>query len=141
MSETADLREIEEDNPPLTPETSDLQRMAFPVEVRRRTRVVKTKAELTAWSQVIEQQGYSIADKDMRTLTSYTCFRALEIEEKEENRLIILIKENLVYSEHDILGDIYSMRPRKRAREGFLHRALQIKRNRVPATDDADGTL
>ncbi|OBS16171.1 hypothetical protein FPOA_13140 [Fusarium poae] len=122
MSETADLREIEEDNPPLTPETSDLQRMAFPVEV-------------------IEQQGYSIADKDMRTLTSYTCFRALEIEEKEENRLIILIKENLVYSEHDILGDIYSMRPRKRAREGFLHHAPQIKRNRVAATDDADGTL
>ncbi|KAL3588072.1 hypothetical protein FPOAC2_13971 [Fusarium poae] len=141
ISETADLREIEEDNPPLTPETSDLQRMAFPVEVRRRTRVVKTKAELTAWSQVIEQQGYSIADKDMRTLTSYTCFRALEIEEKEENRLIILIKENLVYSEHDILGDIYSMRPRKRAREGFLHHAPQIKRNRVAATDDADGTL
>ncbi|KAH7184452.1 hypothetical protein DER44DRAFT_859433 [Fusarium oxysporum] len=141
MSETSDLQEIEEDNPPLTSETSDLQRMAFPVEIRRKTRVVKTEAELTAWLEVIEQQGYSMADQYMRTLVPHSCFRALKIEEKEEDRLVILVKENLVYSERDILGDIYTLREKKRAREGFLHRTLQIKRNKVIETDDADGTL
>ncbi|KAH7186494.1 hypothetical protein DER44DRAFT_858835 [Fusarium oxysporum] len=141
MSETSDLQEIEEDNPPLTSETSDLQRMAFPVEIRRKTRVVKTEAELTAWLEVIEQQGYSMADQYMRTLVPHSCFRALKIEEKEEDRLVILVKENLVYSERDILGDIYTLREKKRARDGFLHRTLQIKRNKVIETDDADGTL
>ncbi|KAH7142399.1 hypothetical protein DER46DRAFT_640329 [Fusarium sp. MPI-SDFR-AT-0072] len=141
MSETSDLQEIEEDNPPLTSETSDLQRMAFPVEIRRKTRVVKTEAELTAWLEVIEQQGYSMADQYMRTLVPHSCFRALKIEEKEEDRLVILVKENLVYSERDILGDIYTLREKKRAREGFLHHTLQIKRNKVIETDDADGTL
>ncbi|KAH7228603.1 uncharacterized protein BKA55DRAFT_626446 [Fusarium redolens] len=141
MSETSDLQEIEEDNPPLTSETSDLQRMAFPVEIRRKTRVVKTEAELTAWLEVIEQQGYSMADQYMRTLVPHSCFRALKIEKKEEDRLIILVKENLIYSERDILGDIYTLREKKRAREGFLHRTLQIKRNKVIETDDADGTL
>ncbi|EXA28878.1 hypothetical protein FOVG_19554 [Fusarium oxysporum f. sp. pisi HDV247] len=141
MSKTSDLQEIEEDNPPLTSETSDLQRMAFPVEIRRKTRVVKTEAELTAWLEVIEQQGYSMADQYMRTLVPHSCFRALKIEEKEEDRLVILVKENLVYSERDILGDIYTLREKKRAREGFLHHTLQIKRNKVIETDDADGTL
>ncbi|KAI3573302.1 hypothetical protein IWW34DRAFT_887597 [Fusarium oxysporum f. sp. albedinis] len=141
MSETSDFQEIEEDNPPLTSETSDLQRMAFPVEIRRKTRVVKTEAELTAWLEVIEQQGYSMADQYMRTLVPHSCFRALKIEEKEEDRLVILVKENLVYSERDILGDIYTLREKKRARQGFLDRTLQIKRNKVIETDDADGTL
>ncbi|KAH7184255.1 hypothetical protein DER44DRAFT_862599 [Fusarium oxysporum] len=141
MSETSDLQEIEEDNPPLTSETSDLQRMAFPVEIRRKTRVVKTEAELTAWLEVIEQQGYSMADQYMRTLVPHSCFRALKIEEKEEDRLVILVKENLVYSERDILGDIYTLREKKRAREGFLHHTLQIKRNKVIETDDAESTL
>ncbi|EXA29093.1 hypothetical protein FOVG_19367 [Fusarium oxysporum f. sp. pisi HDV247] len=141
QEEEAALFPFEEDTPPLTSETSDLQRMAFPVEIRRKTRVVKTEAELTAWLEVIEQQGYSMADQYMRTLVPHSCFRALKIEEKEEDRLVILVKENLVYSERDILGDIYTLREKKRAREGFLHHTLQIKRNKVIETDDADGTL
>ncbi|WKT54335.1 hypothetical protein QSH57_004919 [Fusarium oxysporum f. sp. vasinfectum] len=118
-SETSDLQEIQEDNPPLTSETSDLQRMAFPVEIRRKTRVVKTEAELTAWLEVIEQQGYSMADQYMRTLVPHSCFRALKIEEKEEDRLVILVKENLVYSERDILGDIYTLREKKKSKRRF----------------------
>jgi hypothetical protein len=115
--------------------------MAFPVEIRKKTRVVKTKAELTEWLELIEQQGYSMVDQHMRTLVPHSCFRALKIEQKEEDRLVILFKENLVYSEHDILGEIYHLRRQKRRREGegLLHGTLQNKKYRVTNPDNVDG--
>jgi hypothetical protein len=140
-SETSDLQTIEEDNPPPTSETSDLQRMAFPVEIRRKTRVVKTEAELRAWLEIIEQQGYSMVDQHMRTLVPRSCFRALKNEKREEDRLVILVKENLVYSEHDILRDIYPLRQRKRARIDFFHHVPQNKRKKAIQTDDVEDIL
>lgn len=140
-SETSGLQTVEEDNPPPTSETSDLQRMAFPVEIRRKTRVVKTEAELTAWLDVIEQQGFSMVDQHMRTLVPHSCFRALKNEKKEKDRLVILIKENMVYSELDILGDIYPQRSKKRARNDFFHHVPQNKRKKVIESDDSDSTL
>ncbi|EGU72966.1 hypothetical protein FOXB_16521 [Fusarium oxysporum f. sp. conglutinans Fo5176] len=141
--EEAALFPIEEDTPPPTSETSDLQRMAFPVEMRRKTRVVKTEIELTAWLEVLEQRGYSMVDQHMKTLVPHSCFKALKDEEQEKDRLIILLKE--FHSEYDFLEDGCLQWAKKRARVEYIFRDAdeirEKKRTRVNQTDDVDDIL
>ncbi|KAI3572325.1 hypothetical protein IWW34DRAFT_824384 [Fusarium oxysporum f. sp. albedinis] len=141
--EEAALFPIEEDTPPPTSETSDLQRMAFPVEMRRKTRVVKTEIELTAWLEVIEQRGYSMVDQHMKTLVPHSCFKALKDEEQERDRLIILLKE--FHSEYDFLEEGCLQRTKKRERVEYIFRDAdeirEKKRIRVNQTDDVGDIL
>ncbi|QKD57628.2 uncharacterized protein FOBCDRAFT_242084 [Fusarium oxysporum Fo47] len=141
--EEAALFPIEEDTPPPTSETSDLQRMAFPVEMRRKTRVVKTEIELTAWLEVLEQRGYSMVDQHMKTLVPHSCFKALKDEEQEKDRLIILLKE--FHSEYDFLEEGCLQWAKKRARVEYIFRDAdemrEKKRTRVNQTDDVDDIL
>ncbi|KAF4331729.1 hypothetical protein FBEOM_14501 [Fusarium beomiforme] len=143
QEEEAALFPIEEDTPPPESETSALRRMAFPVEMRRKTRVVKTEIELTAWLEVIEQRGYSMVDQHMKTLVPHSCFEALRGEEQEKDRLIILLKE--FHSEYDFLEEGCLQKAKKRARVEYIFRdADEIrkkKRIRVNETDDADDSL
>ncbi|KNB17729.1 hypothetical protein FOXG_15501 [Fusarium oxysporum f. sp. lycopersici 4287] len=143
QEEEAALFPIEEDTPPPTSETSDLQRMAFPVEMRRKTRVVKTEIELTAWLEVLEQRGYSMVDQHMKTLVPHSCFKALKDEEQEKDRLIILLKE--FHSEYDFLEEGCLQWAKKRARVEYIFRDAdeirEKKRTRVNQTDDVDDIL
>ncbi|EWY79437.1 hypothetical protein FOCG_18380 [Fusarium oxysporum f. sp. radicis-lycopersici 26381] len=117
--------------------------MAFPVEMRRKTRVVKTEIELTAWLEVIEQRGYSMVDQHMKTLVPHSCFKALKDEEQEKDRLIILLKE--FHSEYDFLEEGCLQRTEKRERVEYIFRDAdeirEKKRIRVNQTDDVDDIL
>ncbi|EEU38548.1 uncharacterized protein NECHADRAFT_88478 [Fusarium vanettenii 77-13-4] len=91
--------------------------MTFLVELRRRTRIVKTERRLEEWLDMFRVNGYSMVDNHEKTLVPHSCFKALKNEKEEENRLIVLFKDRFIYGENDFLEkNSFDTRPRKRAK-------------------------
>ncbi|KAF5725155.1 hypothetical protein FMUND_118 [Fusarium mundagurra] len=88
--------------------------MAFPIEMRKRTMVFKREKELEEWLNMFVEEGYSMADRHMQTLVPHSCYRALKKEEESEDRLVILFKDNFLFSENDFLGDVLPVRVHKK---------------------------
>jgi hypothetical protein len=80
--------------------------MVFPIELRKRTIVLKQEKELEDWLNTFVEEGYSMADKHMRTIVPYSCYQALKNEKEDEDRLVILFKDNFLFSENDFLDNI-----------------------------------
>ncbi|RSL42078.1 hypothetical protein CEP54_015611 [Fusarium duplospermum] len=91
--------------------------MTFLVELRRRTRIMKTERRLEEWLDMFRVNGYSMVDNHEKTLVPHSCFKALKNEKEEENRLIVLFKDRFIYGENDFLEkNSFDTRPRKRAK-------------------------
>ena len=62
--------------------------------------VYKEQKELKEWLEQFVEEGYSMVDRNEKTLVPHSCFKAL-VKEEEEDRLIILFKRNFLHSEVD----------------------------------------